>query len=84
MKNQTRTLLNNDDLILAFALLILTLIHLSMRSPDMPIRSRIFSLCLSFYLVYYQLITAERRKKRSLAKEKLKRDFAHSFPKFHL
>lgn len=82
--NNVRTLLNNDDLILVFALLPLSLIHLSMRSPDMPIRSRIFSLCLSFYLVYYQLITVERRKKTIISQRKSKKRFCSFFSKISL
>ena len=60
-----KKLLEKNDFKLVMALLPLSLIHLSMRSPTLPIRERVYSLCLSFWLVYiFPLLNCQNKKQK--------------------
>ena len=78
MENIQKLLLNNN-FILVMALLPLSLIHMAMRSPSIPIRDRVYSLSLSFWLIYFHSLTVETRNKKIISERKSAKKYCSFF-----
>lgn len=61
------------------ALLPLSLIHKAMRSKTLPLRDIVYSLSLSFLLIYFHFLTVQCRNKKLYVKEKVTKNFVHFF-----
>ena len=79
-----KKLLEKNDFKLVMALLPLSLIHLSMRSPTLPIRERVYSLCLSFWLIYFHFSIVKTRNKKIISERKSDKKFCSFFSQISL
>lgn len=75
-------LLSKNNIILVMVLLPLSLIHMAMRSPSIPIRDRVYSLSLSFWLIYFHFITVKSRNKKIISEKKVPKNTTHFFLSF--
>lgn len=63
-------LFQKENIVLAMALLPMSLFHFAMRSQNVPLYSRVYALCLSLWLLYFYLLNAQLRDKKIIGLNK--------------